>query len=130
MSSGLSTITLRYALSFAQESENRLTILSVDDRYRANRANEDWRENNVTPLRAELPGSTSDWPVIEGRVATGEPAQELVRTAHQVEPDLVVVGSTRTAGSAGGLGSVALGALTLTNASVLISVRPQRSRKR
>ncbi len=52
-----------------------------------------------------------------------------MKTAHQIEPDLVVVGSTRTPGTEGGLGSVALGALTLTNATVLIVPTPALARE-
>jgi nucleotide-binding universal stress UspA family protein len=40
--------------------------------------------------------------------------------ARRFHTDLVVVGSTAAPGSDGGRGSVALGALTLTDASVLI----------
>ena len=114
VSSGRSTETLRYALSFAQEFESRLTILTVEDRHRVNRAEQDWVERDIDGLRAEIPDSAREWSVIDERVATGEPAQELVKTARQIETDLVVVGSTGTPGSDGGLGSVALGALTLT----------------
>ena len=120
VSSGLSTATLRYALSFAQEFESRLTILTVDDRHRANRADEAWVGSDIDRLRAEIPDSVRDWSVLDELVAKGEPAEELVKTAHQIKTDLVVVGSTGTPGSDGGLGSVALGALTLTNATVLI----------
>jgi nucleotide-binding universal stress UspA family protein len=128
LSSGLSTATLRYALSFAQEFESRLTILTVDDRHRADWANEDhvW---DVDRLRAEIPDSARDWSAIDELVATGEPAEELVKTARQIETDLVVVGSTATPGSDGGLGSVALGALTLTHASVLIVPAPELTRE-
>ena len=125
VSSGLSTITLRYALSFAQESKSRLTILTVDDRHRGNRADEDRVESGIDRLLAEIPDSAHDSSVIDQLVATGEPSEELVKTAHQVDPDLVVVGSTATAG----LGSVALGALTLTNASVLIVPAPAFARE-
>jgi len=129
VSSGLSTPTLRYALSFAQESESRLTILTVDDRHRANRADEDWTGSGIDGFRAQIPDSARDWSVIDELVATGEPAEELVKTARQIETDLVVVGSTGTSGSDGGLGSVALGALALTNASVLIVPSPALARE-
>ena len=56
-------------------------------------------------------------------MADGEPAEELVSAAREVDADLVVVGATERPGSDGGLGSVALGALTLTDASVLIVTR-------
>ena len=99
-------------------------IAGLHDRHRANQADEDWIESDIDRLRAEIPDSARDWSVIDHRVATGEPAEELVKKAHQIEPDLVVVGSTRLTGSDGGLGSVALGALMLTNASVLIVPAP------
>ena len=128
VSSGLSTATLRYALSFAQEFESRLTVLAVDNRHRADWADED-HVGDIDRLRAEIPDSARDWSVIDELVATGEPAEELVKTARQIETDLVVVGSTGTPGSDGGLGSVALGALTLTNASVLIVPAPELTRE-
>jgi nucleotide-binding universal stress UspA family protein len=43
-----------------------------------------------------------------------------MKVARQIDTDLVVVGSTALRRSEGGLGSVTLGALTLTDASVLI----------
>jgi nucleotide-binding universal stress UspA family protein len=129
VSSGFSTLTLRYALSFAQESESRLTILTVDDRNRAHRASDDRIGSDIDRLRAEIPDSARDWSVIDELVATGEPAEELVKTAHRIDTDLVVVGSTRTSGADVGLGSVALGALTLTVASVLIVPTPPLARE-
>jgi hypothetical protein len=75
---------------------------------------------DVSRLRSEIPHSAHDWTLIDERVASGEPAQELVKIAREIETDLVVVGSTAAPGSDGGLGSVALGAVTLTDASVLI----------
>ena len=42
VSSGLSATTLRYALSFAQEYESRLTVLNVEERDRANAAEGGW----------------------------------------------------------------------------------------
>ena len=118
VSSGLSTATLRYALSFAQEFESRLTILNVDDLDRAHRADEGWVRTDIDRLRVEIPKSARDWCVIDELVTNGDAAAELVKTAHDRKPDLVVVGSTGLPGSDGGLGSVALGALTLMNASV------------
>jgi nucleotide-binding universal stress UspA family protein len=124
VSSGFSTATLRYALSFAQEFEGRLTILNVDDLDRAHRTDEAWVRTDIDRLRAGIPKSARDWCVIDEVVTNGDPAEELVKTAHERESDLVVVGSTGLPGSDGGLGSVALGALTLTNASVLIVPAP------
>jgi nucleotide-binding universal stress UspA family protein len=123
VASGLSTATLRYALSFAQEFESRLTILNVDDLERVHRDDEGWIRTDVDRLRAEIPDSARDWCAIDELVASGEPAKEVVKAAQQLKADLVVVGSTGSA-SGGGLGSVALGALTLTNASVLIVPAP------
>jgi nucleotide-binding universal stress UspA family protein len=120
VSSGLSTATLRYALSFAQEFESKLTILNVEDRNHAHRADDGWVTTNIDRLRREVPDSAHDWSVIDGRVVDGDPAEELVRAAQQLETDLIVVGSTAVPSSDRGLGSVALGALALTSASVLI----------
>jgi nucleotide-binding universal stress UspA family protein len=120
VSSGLSTETLSYALSFAQEFESRLTILNVDDADRLNRAVDMWARTDVNQLRAEIPDSAHEWCAIEELVAKGASAEELVKAAHDRESDLVVVGSTGAPGSDGGLGSVALSTLTLTNASILI----------
>jgi len=120
VASELSTDTLRYALSFAQEFESRLTILNVE---RLNQAHEGANGSVTTDLsrfRAEIPNSAYDWTLIDERVASGEPAQELVKAARERDTDLVVVGSTAAPGSDGGLGSVALGALALTDANVLI----------
>jgi nucleotide-binding universal stress UspA family protein len=119
VASEASTETLRYALSLAQEFEGRLTILNVE-RLEEDEGDEGAKATDLSRLRAEIPNSAYDWTLIDERVARGEPAQELVRTARETETDLVVVSSTATPGSDGGLGSVALGALTLTDASVLI----------
>jgi nucleotide-binding universal stress UspA family protein len=124
VSSGLSTATLRYALSFAQEFEGRLTIQHVKEPDRVHRAGEIWVRTDIDRLRADIPESSRDWCVIDEVVTNGDPAEELVKAAHDREPALVVVGSTGLPGSDGGLGSVALGALTLTNASVLIVPTP------
>lgn len=115
-----STDTLRYALSLAQEFESRLTILNVEPLDQAHAADSRAGISGISRLRAEIPNSAHDWTLIDEHVASGEPAQELVKMARQRESDLVVVGSTAAPGSDGGLGSVALGALTLTDASVLI----------
>jgi nucleotide-binding universal stress UspA family protein len=120
VSSGLSSGTLRYALSFAQEFESRLTILNVEDSNRVHGTNDGWVPIDIDRLRAEIPESARDWSVIDERKASGEPARELVKAAQELDADLIVVGSTAAPGSDGGLGSVALGALTLTDASVLI----------
>ncbi len=76
VSSGLSTATLRYALSFAQESESRLTILTVADYDRADRVDEDWAGSAIDGVGAEIPDSARDWSVIDQLVATSEPAEE------------------------------------------------------
>ena len=120
VSSGLSAATLRYALSFAQEFESRLTILNVEELDRAHRADDGWVRSDIERLRTEIPDSARDWSVIDERVTSGDPTQEVVKVAQQLGTDLVVVGSTAAPRSGGGLGSVALGALTFTNASVLI----------
>jgi nucleotide-binding universal stress UspA family protein len=112
--------TLRYALSLAQEFESRLTILNVAHPEPANEGDNHSVTTDIAALRAEIPNSAHDWTLIDERMASGEPAQELVKAAGNIETDLVVVGSTAEPGSDGGLGSVALGALTLTDASVLI----------
>jgi nucleotide-binding universal stress UspA family protein len=118
VASELSTDTLRYALSFAQEFESRLTILNVEPLDR--QAGDDAMTTDISRVRARIPVDAHDWTLIDERVASGDPAQELVKAAREIETDLVVVGSTAAPGSEGGLGSVALGALTLTDASVLI----------
>jgi nucleotide-binding universal stress UspA family protein len=115
-----STETLRYALSLAQEFESRLTILNVEGFDQAHEGNNGSMTTDVSRFRAEIPHGAHDWTLIDERVARGEPARELVRMVRKIDTDLVVVGSTAAPGSEGGLGSVALGALTLTDASVLI----------
>ena len=120
LASEVSTETLRYALSLAQEFESRLTILNVERLDQALEGDHGSRRTDISRLRAEIPNSAYDWTLIDERVVSGEPAQELVKVARARETDLVVVGSTAAPGSDGGLGSVALGALALTNASVLI----------
>jgi nucleotide-binding universal stress UspA family protein len=120
VSSGLSTSTLRYALSFAQEYESRLTILNVEQRNEANAAEDGGITSDVDGLRAAIPDHARAWSVIDQRLESGEPAEELVKAARELATDLVVVGSTAAPNSDGGLGSVALGALTLTKADVLI----------
>ena len=120
LASEVSTETLRYALWLAQEFESRLTILNVERLDQALEGDHGSRRTDISRLRAEIPNSAYDWTLIDERVVSGEPAQELVKAARARETDLVVVGSTAAPGSDGGLGSVALGALALTNASVLI----------
>ncbi len=120
VASELSTTTLRYALSLAQEFESRLTILNVERSSQAHEGDAAAVTTNISRLRAGIPHSAHDWTLIDERVTTGEPAQELVKMARRFDTDLVVVGSAAAPGSDGGLGSVALGALTLTEASVLI----------
>jgi nucleotide-binding universal stress UspA family protein len=120
VSSGLSTSTLRYALSFAQEYESRLTILNVEQRNEANAAEDGGITSDVDGLRAAIPDHARAWSVIDQRLESGEPAEELVKAARELATDLVIVGSTAAPNSDGGLGSVALGALTLTKADVLI----------
>jgi nucleotide-binding universal stress UspA family protein len=115
-----STETLRYALSLAQEFESRLTILNVEPLDQAHEGDNGAVTTDISRLRADIPSSAHDWTLIDEYVASGEPAQELVKMARKRETDLVVVGSAAAPGSDGGLGSVALGALTLTDASVLI----------
>lgn len=120
VASDFSTETLRYALSLAQEFESRLTILNVERSNQAREGDNTAMTTDISRLRAGIPPSAHDWTLIDERVTSGEPAQELVKMARRFETDLVVVGSTAAPGSDGGLGSVALGALTLTDASVLI----------
>jgi nucleotide-binding universal stress UspA family protein len=120
VSSGLSTATLRYALSFAQEFESRLTILNVEDHDRIGRPYDIWVKTDIDCLRAAIPEDARDWCEIDELAAAGDPAQELVKAAREAETDLIVVGSGGLPGSEGGLGSVALGSLALTKASVLI----------
>jgi nucleotide-binding universal stress UspA family protein len=115
-----STETLRYALSLAQEFESRLTILNVEPVDQAHAADGRGGTTDISRVRAEIPNSAHDWTLIDEYVASGEPAREPVKMVQKKETDLVVVGSTAAPGSDGGLGSVALGALTLTDASVLI----------
>jgi nucleotide-binding universal stress UspA family protein len=120
VASELSTTTLRYALSLAQEFESRLTILNVERASQTHEGDTAAVTTDISRLRAGIPHSAHDWTLIDERVTSGEPAQELVKMARRFDTDLVVVGSTAAPGSDGGLGSVALGALTLTDASVLI----------
>ena len=120
VASEVSTDTLRYALSLAQEFESRLTILNVGRLNQAHEGDNRSATTDLSRLRAEIPSSAHDWTLIDERMVSGEPAQELVKAARDRDTDLVVVGSTAVPGSEGGLGSVALGALALTNASVLI----------
>jgi len=129
VASEISTETLRYALSLAQEFESRLTILNVERLNQAHEGDNGSMRTDISRLRAEIPHSAHDWTLIDERVARGEPAQELVKMARTIETDLVVVGSTAAPGSDGGLGSVALGALTLTDASVLIVPTPEVARE-
>lgn len=129
VASELSTETLRYALSLAQEFESRLTILNVERLNQTHEGDIGSVTTDISRLRAGIPNSAHDWTLIDERMASGEPAQELVKMAHKFEPDLVVVGSTAAPGSDGGLGSVALGALTLTDASVLIVPTPEVARE-
>ena len=124
VSSGLSSSTLRYALSFAQEFESRLTILNVDDGDGDNRTAASRIRADIDQLRSAIPDSARAWSVIDERVVSGVPARELVKAARELDTDLVVVGSTAVPGSDGGLGSVALGALTLTDACILIVPAP------
>jgi nucleotide-binding universal stress UspA family protein len=120
VASEVSTETLRYALSLAQEFESRLTILNVERLNQVHEGDNRSATTDISRLRAEIPNSAYDWTLIDERVVSGEPAQELVKMARKIDTDLVVVGSTAAPASDGGLGSVALGALTLTDASVLI----------
>jgi nucleotide-binding universal stress UspA family protein len=122
VSSGLARSTLRYALSFAQELESRLTILNVDDG--VDRIAEIGLRTGIDQLRSAIPDSARAWSVIDERVVSGAPAQELVKAARELNTDLIVVGSTAVPGSDGGLGSVALGALALTDACILIVPAP------
>jgi nucleotide-binding universal stress UspA family protein len=128
VSSGLSTATLHYALSFAQEFESRLTILNVEvDRVPGD--DDAWVESHIDRLRTEIPDGARNWCVIDELVTSGEPAQEIVKATQQLGSDLVVVGSTGAQGSEGGLGAVALGALMLTDAEVLVVPAPGTARE-
>ena len=129
VASEVSTETLRYALSLAQEFESRLTILNVERLTQADEGHNGPMRTDISRLRAEIRHSAHDWTLIDERVVRGEPAQELVKMARTIETDLVVVGSTAAPGSDGGLGSVALGALTLTDANVLIVPIPEVARE-
>ena len=80
-------------------------------------------------MRAEIPNDAHKWCLFDELVTSGEPAEELVKATRRLESDLVVVGSTGASASEGGLGSVALGALMLTNASVLIVPAPGTARE-
>lgn len=124
-----STETLRYALSLAQEFESRLTILNVEPLGLPHEGGNGSLRADIARLRAGIPHSAHDWTLIDEYVANGEPARELVKMARKNETDLVVVGSTAAPGSDGGLGSVALSALTLTDASVLIVPTPEVARE-
>ena len=129
VSSGLSSATLGYALSFAQEFESRLTILNVENPDRIGRPDDMWVKTDIDRLRTAIPDSARDWCEIDELAATGDPAQEVVKAAQQLESDLVVVGSLGARGFEGGLGSVALAALALTNAGVLIVPIPGLARE-
>ena len=120
VSSGLSKSTLQYALSFAQEYQSRLTILNVEERDQTNAVEDRQVTSDVDDLQAAIPDHARAWSVIGHRLASGDPAAELVKAARELATDLVIVGSTASPNSDGGLGSVALGALTLTKANVLI----------
>ena len=45
---------------------------------------------DISRLRDNIPHSAHDWTLIDERVASGEPARELVKKARQIETDLVV----------------------------------------
>ena len=119
VSSELSTSTLQYALSLAQEYEGRLTMMNVEEGPHTEPAN-GRTATALGRLRDSIPDTAGHWSVIAERVTNGDPARELVKAGRELEADLIVVGSTAAPKSDGGLGSVALGALTLTNASVLV----------
>jgi nucleotide-binding universal stress UspA family protein len=128
VSSGLSTATLHYALSLAQEFESRLTILNVEvDHVPGN--DDAWVEAHIDGLRTEIPGGARNWCVIDELVTSGEPAQEVVKATQRLRSDLVVVGSTGAQGSEGGLGAAALGTLMLTDAEVLVVPAPGTARE-
>src|SRR5688572_5627698 len=55
VSSGLSTSTLRYALSFAQEYQSRLTILNVEEREQTNAVEDGRVASDVNGLQAAIP---------------------------------------------------------------------------
>ena len=128
VSSELSTATLRYALSLAQEFESRLRILNVEvDHVPGN--DDAWVKSHIDGLRTEIPDGARNWCVIDELVASGEPAREVVKATQRLGSDLVVVGSTGALGTEGGLGAVALGTLMLTDAEVLVVPFPGTARE-
>lgn len=124
VSSGLSTTTLRYALSLAQEFESRLTILNVENLEGVAGPHQSWVQSDFGQLRAAIPDTAHEWCEIDEFVGTGDPAQELTRVAERLNADLVVVGTAGSPACDRGLGSVAVGALPLPQAHVLIVPAP------
>jgi nucleotide-binding universal stress UspA family protein len=124
VSSGLSTTTLRYALSFAQEFEGRLTILNVEQDGSRGGDNHPWIQSELDRLRAVIPDTADEWCEIDEIVARGYPAEELGQAARRLNADLVVMGTSGLPALVRDLGHGAFNAQALARAHLLIVPTP------
>lgn len=126
VSSGLSSSTLRYALSLAQEFESRLTLVNVDSpaEWGPLHPGAAMLEDDLERLRSRIPESAHEWCEIDEIVSQGEPARELWRAAERLRADLVIVGSTSTRDYQCALGRVAAGTLARLTCPALVVPAP------
>lgn len=124
VSSGLSTTTLRYAVSFAQEFEGRLTILNIEQHGSRSADDHPWIESDLDRLEAEIPDSADERCEIDEIVARGYPAEELGRAAGRLNADLVVIGTSALPALVHGLNHGALDLPALARAHLLIVPTP------
>lgn len=115
VSSGLSTRTLQYALSLAQEFEGRLTILTVDE---AAASVDAPVATDLMHLRALMPSTAAAWCDIEELTVGDDPVRGLNEAAGRLNPDLIVIGATRDADA--GFTAIMHAALRARRAYVLI----------
>jgi nucleotide-binding universal stress UspA family protein len=101
---GASLSGLAYALSIAEESNAKLTVLNVIERppelqhpptghdYDVNVVRAEEQARRLAQLRALIPEDTRDYCTIETAVMEGDASRQLLRAAEHVDADLIVLG--------------------------------------
>lgn len=92
-----------YAFSLAQEHSARLTLLNViphaGDSAEPGMAAE--RDQMARQLKELLPAGSEAWCCPEFRTAVGEPVEQILRVAAEIQADLIVMGAKPRKGLAG-----------------------------
>ena len=78
----------QYAVSVAEESNAKLTLLHVLER------SDESEESIMSRMQQLVSEDAAQWCTPEFRIASGDPAETILRTAAELDTDLIVLGVT------------------------------------